>query len=269
MLGETATMKERDVTFFDESWSHKLSDDGRWMLFTTSAGGGINYAVYARKDDGSPAVRLAEGNGQSLSGDGKWAVASLPTSDDTLEIIPLGVGETRLLKTEGLHYRQAFWLPDDEHLLTVAFESGHGARTYLQSTSGTERKALTPEGVEAQIVSPDGRRFVARTQAGKYLLCDMNGGSPRELSGITRDERIVQWLSSGDTLIVSPPADLGVVTYEFDIESGRRKPWKQFVPSDKIALMGIGTFYLTRDGSRYILAPERTFSSLFIASGLK
>jgi hypothetical protein len=97
----------------------------------------------------------------------------------------------------------------------------------------------------------------------------MNGGSPRELPEIAHDEQVVQWLSSGDTLILSPPADLGVVTYEFDIESGRKKPWKQFVPSDKIALMGIETFYLTRDGSRYILAPERTFSSLFIASGLR
>jgi serine/threonine protein kinase/Tol biopolymer transport system component len=269
MLGDTVTMKERDVTTFDASWYHKLSDDGRWMLFTTSAGGGVNYAVYARRDDGSPAMRLAEGNGQALSRDGKWAAASLPAADSTLEIIPLGVGETRLLKAEGLHYRAAFWLPDDEHLLTVAFESGHDARTYLQSASGSERMALTPEGVEAQIVSPDGRHFVARTRAGKYLVYDLNGGSPRELSGITRDEQIVQWMSSGDTLILSQPADLRVVTSEFDIETGKKKPWKQFVPSDPIALMGIEPFYLTPDGSRYILCDVRTFSALFIASGLK
>jgi Tol biopolymer transport system component len=270
MLGDTTTLKERDVTSFDVSWYHKLSDDGRWMLFTTSVGGGVNYTVYARRDDGSPAVRLAEGNGQAFSGDGKWAVASFPAADNTLAIVPLGVGETRVLKTDGLHYRRAFWLPDDEHLLTVAFESGHDARTYLQSASGPERVALTPEGVEAQIVSPDGRHFVARTQAGKYLVYDLNGGSaPRELSGIARDEQIVQWLSSGNTLILSQPADLRVVTTEFDIDSGKKTPWKQFVPSDPIALMGIETFYLTPDGNRYILCDVRTFSSLFIASGLK
>jgi Tol biopolymer transport system component len=271
MMGDTTTMKERDVTSFDVSWYHKLSNDGRWMLFTTSAGGGVNYTVYARRDDGSPAVRLAEGNGQALSGDGKWAVAFLPAADNTLEIVPLGVGQTKLLKAEGLHYRRAFWLPDDEHFLTVAFESGHDARTYLQSASGSERVALTPEGVEAQIVSPDGRHFVARTQAGKYLLYDVNGGSaPRELPGIARDEQIVQWLSSRDTLILSSqPAALRVVTSEFDIESGKKQPWKQFVPSDPIALMGLETFYLTPDGSRYILCDVRTFSSLFIASGLK
>jgi Tol biopolymer transport system component len=270
MIGDTTTMKERDVTSFEVSWYHKLSDDGRWMLFTTSAGGGVNYATYARKDDGSPAVRLAEGNGQALSGDGKWAVATLPTADNTLEIVPLGVGETKLLKADGLHYRGAFWLPDDEHLLTVAFESGHDPRTYLQSTSVPKPVALTPEGVEAQIVSPDGRHFVARTQAGKYLVYALNGGSaPRELSGIARDEQIVQWLSSGDTLILSQPADLRVVTSEYDIDSGTKRPWKQFVPADPLALMGIETFYLTPDRSRYILCDVRTFSSLFIASGLK
>ena len=79
----------------------------------------------------------------------------------------------------------------------------------------------------------------------------------------------MQWLSSRDTLILSQPADLRVVTSEYDIESGTKKPWKQFVPSDPLALMGIETFYLTPDSSRYILCVVRTFSSLFIASGLK
>ena len=39
--------------------------------------GGPKYAVYIRKTDGSPAIRLGEGNGLSLSPDGKWALARL------------------------------------------------------------------------------------------------------------------------------------------------------------------------------------------------
>ena len=38
-----------------------------------SKSGGLSYAVYVRKTDGSPAVLLGEGGAVSLSPDGKWA----------------------------------------------------------------------------------------------------------------------------------------------------------------------------------------------------
>jgi hypothetical protein len=42
------------------------------MLFTEGGeGGGPKYAVYLRKTDGSPAIRLSEGNGLALSPDGE------------------------------------------------------------------------------------------------------------------------------------------------------------------------------------------------------
>ena len=58
--GET---KERDLTWLDWSLPSGISPDGGVVLFSESGeGGGAGYSVYIRKTDGSPAVRLGEGN---------------------------------------------------------------------------------------------------------------------------------------------------------------------------------------------------------------
>ncbi|MGB6386210.1 MAG: protein kinase, partial [Terriglobales bacterium] len=67
--------KERDLSWLDWSVPGDLSADGRTVLFgETGEGGGPKYAVYLRKTDGSPAIRLSEGIGLGLSPDGKWAL---------------------------------------------------------------------------------------------------------------------------------------------------------------------------------------------------
>ena len=49
-------------------WTHR-------SLYESGAGGGPGYSAYVRGTDGSPAVRLGEGQSVALSPDGKWAVA--------------------------------------------------------------------------------------------------------------------------------------------------------------------------------------------------
>ena len=85
------SVKERDLSWLDWSRPAGLSADGRFVLiYESGAGGGPGYSAYLRGTDGSPAVRLGEGQSLGLSPDGKWAAdaarqahepASHPLSD--------------------------------------------------------------------------------------------------------------------------------------------------------------------------------------------
>jgi len=76
---------ERDLTWFSDVGLRDLSVDGRLILFTNFVvGTSTNYATYLRRTDGSPAVRLGEGDACAFSPDGKWVAAVLiPTQTRT------------------------------------------------------------------------------------------------------------------------------------------------------------------------------------------
>jgi hypothetical protein len=59
---------ERDLSLLDWSLLRDISPDGKLILFDESGeGGGAVHAVYVRRTDGSPAVRLGEGVGGSFA----------------------------------------------------------------------------------------------------------------------------------------------------------------------------------------------------------
>ncbi|HEY3123440.1 MAG TPA: protein kinase, partial [Thermoanaerobaculia bacterium] len=97
--GESA---ERDLSWFDGSAVEDLSPDGRTLLFTEGGVGGQgDNAVYIRKLDGSPPVRIGENAGSGgwcLSPDGRWTIARVLTATQKLTLIPTGTGGTRTLE---------------------------------------------------------------------------------------------------------------------------------------------------------------------------
>ena len=76
--GET---RERNLSWQDYSYPAALSDDGETLLFDEEGeAGGYNYAVFIRKTDGSPAVKLGPKLAVALSPDGKWVVSQTTTA---------------------------------------------------------------------------------------------------------------------------------------------------------------------------------------------
>src|SRR5262249_1114613 len=148
-------------------------------------GGGPGYSVYARKLDGSPAIRLGEGSAQALSPDGKLALAIVhPSSDSHLVIYPIGAGDPRFLATPGLTVQRASWLPDGNHLILAANEVGHGVRIYLYDVAAQKSRALSPEGyrcLPGGLVSPDGKTVIVSGPDGKRYLYPVEGGEPAVL----------------------------------------------------------------------------------------
>jgi hypothetical protein len=68
--------KERDFSWFDGSTAREISADGKTIIFDErQEAGGDDAAIYLRKTDGSPAIRLGAGRAEGLSPDGKWVLA--------------------------------------------------------------------------------------------------------------------------------------------------------------------------------------------------
>jgi len=272
-LGDIETGKERDLTWFDDTWDRFLSNDGEWLIFSSQiASASTNYSVFARKTDGSPAVRLGDGDSMGLSPDGKSALAYLPGDDQTLVLIPLGAGETRTLKSEKLHYGvgPAMWMPDGKNLLVSAQERGRGVRGYLLSINGGEAKPVTPEGFTVDLVTPEGRRFISYDlKTSSVVLFAFGEDKPRPLPAIVKEDQPVTWLKDGRTLIVRSGNASPIITYQLDVDTGVKKPWKQFSNGDKVGLLVVNGFRVTPDAKHYIRGDLHILSTLFVVSGLK
>jgi hypothetical protein len=131
----------------------EMSDDGQWLLFSEIGdAGGRDGAVYIRRSDGSPAVRLGTGKAEALSPDGKLVLATSRQGQE-LHVLPVGVGTARTLPGQFVRYQTATWLPDGR-VAFVAMEQGHDPRVYVQSLDGTPH-AISPEGLLSRLtISP-------------------------------------------------------------------------------------------------------------------
>ena len=88
------------------------SADGKVLLFTEAGeGGGTNYSVYQRKIGETSAVRLGDGMALSVSPDGKWVIASVPSAPAQLLLLPTGPGEAKPLTHDSINHSRAKWLP--------------------------------------------------------------------------------------------------------------------------------------------------------------
>jgi hypothetical protein len=116
--GETEV---RDVSTLDWGLGSILSDDGRTLVYTEGGeGGGPGYSVYLRRLDGSPPVRLGEGEARATSPDGKWVLTTLiRTSPVQTVLLPTGAGSPRTLPEDELSHGKAAFLPDGHRILFV------------------------------------------------------------------------------------------------------------------------------------------------------
>ena len=264
--------KEHDLSWLDWSVAHDISPDGKTMLFSEGGeGGGPGYSVYVRKTDGSPAVRLGEGDAQLLSPDGKWALAIVrPASDAQLVLYPTGAGEAKLLDRGGLNFRRAAWLPDGRRILCTANEPGRGARLYVVDAADGKARALSPEGYRSftRPVSPDGRFAVVLGPDRKTYLYPIEGGEPTLISGLTADDTPIGWSADGGVLYFYRRGELPARVFRLGLQTGRKELWRELMPSDSAGVTAIAPPYLTPDGKFCVYSCVRTLSNLYVVEGL-
>ncbi|MFY9549859.1 MAG: protein kinase [Thermoanaerobaculia bacterium] len=270
--------KERELSWLDWSRPVGLSRDGKTTLFYESGeGGGAGYSTYVRDTDGSPAVRLGEGQALALSPDGKWVIALLhKLTDAHLVLYPTGAGQPRPLTLPGLRLSMGVgvggirFLPDGRHFLMSASEEGRGDRIYLADIEGGKPRAITPENFRGPgPISTDGKRFLARAPDGKPVAYPIEGGEPTSLTGFEPGDAPVSWTADDRGLFVQRSgAPVGKIE-RLDPATGRAEPWREILPSDATGVVRVSSVLVAPDGTFYAYAYSRVLSNLFLVEGLK
>jgi eukaryotic-like serine/threonine-protein kinase len=262
--------QESDLSWFDASRVYDISADGKTILFVElSYGQARNPAIYLRKTDGSQAVRLGDGNRPVLSPDGKFVACILNNGPQTqLSLLPTGPGEARVFSTPGMHYERVEWFPDGEKLLFTGNEPNRPMRTYLQDTRGGAPTPLTPEGMPAMHVSPDGK-YLTAVVAGKLNLFPIAGAAPKPAVDVQTGEAVVRWSADGRSLFLLRNEGLTAVKISrLDLASRREEPWKELKPADPVGVQ-MAQVVMTPDGNAYAYSFQRDICTLYLADGLK
>jgi hypothetical protein len=278
--------KERDLSWLDWSRPSGLSRDGRTVMFYEAGeGGGAGYSTYFRKTDGSPAVRLGEGQGVAFSPDGAWAISVVhKLTNPQLILYPTGAGQTRPLPIAGLRFagNGGRFLPDSRHVIIGAEEQGRGRRHYLvdlesaaSGATAAKPRPLTPEKSSALgPVSNDGTRFVAIGPDGPHIYSVAAGdGKPvaGPVTALQPGDTPVGWTADDRALYIQRRGGPSARIDRLDITgtTGRREPWKEILPADAAGVVRVSSVFLSPDGSFYVYAYSRVLSNLFVVEGLK
>ena len=269
-------IKERNLSWLDWSFPIALSEDGKLLLFEEqNRPSEAGYAVYSRRTDGSPAVRLGDGNTLAISPDGRWALdILLSPSVSQLALLPVGPGQTRTLPVDAIRYQPwGTWLPDGKRILVVGTEPGHGTRLYVRTLEGGKARPVTSQDIRVSFtgitVSPDGKSATAIAADGNAFIFSIENGQARALPGIAPGELPVQWSDDGRALYVARPQGLPAKIFRLDLATGERVLWKEIAPSDPAGVFGIDPIHLTRDGKAYVYSYRRLLTDLYLVEGLR
>jgi eukaryotic-like serine/threonine-protein kinase len=270
LFGLGADSKLRDLSWLEWSTTPILSVDGKTLVFTEETEG----SVYLRKTDGSPALRLGEGEGLALSPDGKWVLATIGrVSPAPLVLLPTGAGEVRTLPKDSINHNPipARFLPDGRRIVFIGSDATHERRTWIQDLDGGKARAITPEGVAGTVLSPDGRFVAARGPDQKAALYPVDSEPPNAIAGVDPNDDLLQWSADQRFLYVSANAGRSLTARidRLEVSTGRRELWKEFTPPDAT---GIGLFQagaITPDGRAIVFIYSHEISDLYIVDGMK
>ena len=263
---------ERDLSWLDFSVPSEISPDGKAILFTElGEGGGKTSSVYLRNFDGSPAVRLGDGEALALSPDGKSVLVSLPGAADRFVLLPTGTGDPKTVALSGFdRIDVAAWLPDGKEFVFVGKEAGKMWRVYRIDTEGGKPRAISPEGVRIPNfmtgpVSRDGRFFFGARGPGKWFRFPMDGGEALPIAGLARGDFPIRWTADGSFWVTRfGSGDI----WRLDPETGRKTPSGGKLKTEFGNLASFRVV-MTPDGRSYAYSARRTQSVLYVVEGLK
>ena len=269
--GET---RERELSWFDGSEPVGLSDDGRLLLFNEFGdAAGRAGAHYLRKTDGSPAVKLGEGEALDLSSDGKWVLARRADSPKNLVLQPTGPGASISIDLGALESVGGVALfPDGKRLLVAATEPGKNRNLYVQDLPTGKPRAISSKGLDfnGHPISPDGRWVAGRGEwTDDLVLVPTDGGESRPVAN-TKGIDLLCWSSDGGSLFAVESGSLPARVVRIEVATGRREPWKTLAPPQLAGVIAITTVVMTPDGQWYAYGhSSAAISDLYLIEGLK
>jgi hypothetical protein len=128
-----------------------------------------------------------------------------------------------------------------------------------------------PAGSRAGFFLPsrDARLAITRGEETRFVLVSIENPAqpPRPLPAL---EGLIPsgWDGAGRTLYALERGTSGRL-YLFDVESGRRTPWMEVAPDDRVGFTGLLNFMATPDLKAYAYSYVRQLSELFVVSGIE
>jgi len=258
---------ERDLSWLDNSFLDDRSPDGRTIVFND------HDAVFLRRMDGSPPVRLGDGywfDLGRLSPDERWVLTVPVSGPRTLVLIPTGAGETRRLDAAP-PCDSAEWFPDGKRILGVRAESGDLFVFDLES--GKTREVALPAGVRpalgSSMLSRDGSRIAVVEANGDVRILSVNTGDTlRQVPAAASGYSLIGWADDGRHLFLYRLGDVPERVQRLDIDTAKMEVWKELTLEDLAGLIRIHPVILTPDGRSWAFSYTRVISDLYVVEGL-
>jgi eukaryotic-like serine/threonine-protein kinase len=263
--------EESELGWLDASAIRDISNDGKEIVsMELSSGQGQNSAIYLRSTDGAAAVRLGYGNRPVLSPDGKWVVCLRKNgSSAQIVLLPAGAGEEKPLRTAGIQPETAEWFPDGQRVLFTGNEPAQPPRTYTYDLASNQIHPVTPPGVRATAVSPDGQSVIV-VGDGTASLFSLAGRPAILLGAIGPDTSVIRWSADGTHIFLerTDPERRKAAILSMDARSGRVEAVRDLKLPDRTAFF-FDFARLSADGQFYAFSYQRDFSTLYLVNGLK
>ncbi len=262
---------EMSLSFLDFSRVDGITSDGRTVAFTEESGVFSEvYTVCIRGTDGSPVVRLGDGNGGGLSPDGKWAIGVIGRSPDEMYLYPTAAGESKKLVLGPVRdVGGTEWFADGKHILLCGVELGHASRCYIHDLSTAAPRAVTPESTADGFPSPDGKLVLARDTEGRWVEFPIGGGQPHPMSSLTPKDTVLRWPEMNVMLVRGPVGEIPARVEKVDLASGKRMPIAQFAPADLTGAMATVGGAITPDAKWYAYSVMKQNSTLYLVEPMK
>jgi eukaryotic-like serine/threonine-protein kinase len=262
--------KERDFAWLEGSYPIAFTKDCRTLLFTEeSPGAGPSYSTCLRGTDGSPVVRLGDGNALDISSDGKWALAWIPTEPNRLVVYPTGAGRARVVANgSAITYESGQFFPGGDRVLFCGHENGRGVRCYVQGIEEAKPRPVSPEGTSDGFVSPDGRQILVQSARGLEIL-PAEGGESRVVPGAAADDAVIRWSPDGRSVFVGRLSEVPQRVERLDLATGRREPFRTLGPPDLTGAIQIGPIAIGDNTRVHAYSVRRMHSHLFLVDGAR
>jgi serine/threonine protein kinase len=267
MMATTPDGKSRDLSWSGWTIIADVSHDGKQVLFDEqSEFAGTNYAVAIRGIDGSPPIKLGDGELAKFSPDGKSVGVAVPGQPNHFLLLPTAAGEAKDIPVSGLDVLQRVGFLPDGRVFMVGSEPGHGIRCFVRALEGGSMKAATGEGVLECRSSLDSRQL-AVYQNGDLWVYDIETAKGYAVPGAEHFLPI-RWLDN-HTILAAPLGEIPSHVFQIDSATGKKTLFRELEPGDRAGVYQMTSLASSPDGKTIVYSYHQAIYDLYVVEGLK
>jgi Tol biopolymer transport system component len=262
--------ESRDLSWLDWTLVRDISHDGEWILYGESGVTSGTPGIYIRRLDGSPGIRLGDGDCWALSPDFRWALITESERHDDFALLPTGAGAIVRLPSFGLRCTSASWFPDGKGFITLASGKDQGRSLYWCDLETKTARRIRDEMFHTiGSISPDGRQILAIDQERRMVIVATDGSSIRRIGPPIETRRPISWNREGSHFFVYDRGTLPAPVFLVDAETGAETLWLEVNPRARSGVSDVNNVRLTPDGMTYVASYAQTLSGLYAMQEVK